>query len=419
MQMSVFKIFASGKKGIGTLLLLLLFPVALVAQNQSRETLERDRRRIETEIRLTNEMLQETRKSAEAGLNHLVILNAQISRRENLLSTLNKEIGSLNQEIDSQAREITRLGAELEELRSSYARMIRHAYNTRSGYQRLAFIFSSENFNQALRRLRYFQEYARHRKIQAEVIERSRQRLTAEIQKLENQRAEKQVLLGEQRRLIAELAGERTEQNRVVRDLRRRERELRERLRVQERSRQELQRSIERVIAEERRRSQEQARAEGRRVTPGAFALSPEEQVLSGNFAANKGRLPWPVERGVISGTFGVHPHPVLRNIQVVNNGVDFSTVPGALARSVFDGRVSRVITVPGAFYAVIIRHGEYLTVYSNLSRVTVSNGDRVTTRQVIGEVATNQEEGKTLLHFEIWLGNQKLNPAAWIASQR
>lgn len=419
MQMSVFKIFASGKKGIGSLLLLLLFPVALVAQNQSRETLERDRRRIETEIRLTNEMLQETRKSAEAGLSHLVILNAQISRRENLLSTLNKEIGSLDQEIDSQAREITRLGAELEELRSSYARMIRHAYNTRSGYQRLAFIFSSENFNQAVRRLRYFQEYARHRKIQAEVIERSRQRLTAGIQKLEKQRAEKEVLLGEQRRLIAELAGERTEQNRVVRDLRRRERELRERLRVQERARQELQRSIERVIAEERRRSQEQARAEGRRVTPGAFALSPEEQVLSGNFAANKGRLPWPVERGVISGTFGVHPHPVLRNIQVVNNGVDFSTVPGAQARSVFEGRVSRVITVPGAFYAVIIRHGEYLTVYSNLSRVSVSNGDRVSTRQVIGEIATNQEEGKTLLHFEIWLGNQKLDPAAWIASQR
>lgn len=419
MQKSVFRFFASGKKGIGTLLLFLLFPAALVAQNQSRETLESNRRRVESEIRLTNEMLQEARKSAEAGLNHLVILNAQISRRENLLSTLNKEISSLNQEITSQAREIARLGAELEALRSSYARMIRHAYNTRGGYQRLAFIFSSENFNQALRRLRYFQEYAHHRKIQAEVIERSRQRFTAEIQKLENQRAEKEVLLVEQRRLIAELADAQTEQNRVVRDLRRRERELREKLRVQERSRQELQRSIERVIAEERRRSQEQARAQGRQVTPGAFALSPEEQVVSGNFAANKGRLPWPVERGVISGNFGVHQHPVLRNIQVVNNGVDFSTVPGAKARAVFEGRVSRVITVPGAFYAVIIRHGEYLTVYSNLSRVSVSNGDRVSTRQVIGDIATNQEEGKTLLHFEIWLGNQKLDPAAWIASQR
>ena len=389
----------------------------IVVASQDREALERNRVQIEGEIRLINQMLQDARNSAEAGLSHLVILNTQINRRERLLETNRRDLATLDREITAQERELVRLGLELDELRYSFARMIRKAYITRSAYQRLAFIISSESFNQAHRRLIHLQDYARHRRVQAQVIERTQARLTLEIARLELQKDEKEQLVAEQARLIGELNREKSEQDRIVRDLRRRERELSERLRRQERARQDLQRSIERIIAEERRRAQEQARAAGRRVAPGEFPLSPEERTLSGNFAANRGRLPWPVEGGVISGTFGVHQHPVLRNIQVVNNGVDFSTTPGARARAVFEGRVSRVVTVPGAFYAVIIRHGEYLTVYSNLSRVLVNNGDRVTTRQDIGIVATNNREGNTVLHFELWHGNQKMNPQQWIAA--
>ncbi|HSV75976.1 MAG TPA: peptidoglycan DD-metalloendopeptidase family protein [Bacteroidales bacterium] len=391
----------------------------LEAQNQSREALERNRREIEGEIRLINQMLQETRSTAEVSLSHLVMLNTRINRRERLLVALGREMEAIEQQIAEQSRAVAELTARLNSIRDSYAKMIRYAYLNRSSYQRIAFLFSAESFNQAFLRLRYMREYARHRQLQAQRIISTQEKLKGEIEILEQRKSEQQILMAEHQRAVSELNREKSEQDRTVRNLRRRERDLTQRLRRQERARQELQRSIERIIAEERRRSQEQARAEGRRVVPGTFALSPEEQIISDNFAGNRGRLPWPVERGVISGTFGVHAHPVLRNIQIVNNGIDISTVPGARARAVFDGTVSRVVLVPGSFYAVIIRHGDFLTVYSNISQVNVSNGDRVTIRQEIGTVATDTGDGRTMIHFEIWQGNQKLDPAIWLATQR
>jgi len=391
----------------------------LSAQKQSREALERNRREIEGEIRLINQMLQETRKTTEVSLNHLVMLNTRINRRERLLVAIGREMEALEQQIAQQSKAVAELSAKLNSIRDSYAKMIRYAYLNRSRYQRMAFLFSAESFNQAYLRLRYMREYARHRQLQAQRIITTQEKLRDEIARLEQRKSEQETLMAEHQRIVSELNREKSEQNQTVRTLRRREQDLTQRLRRQERARRELQRSIERIIAEERRRSQEQARAEGRRVVPGTFALSPQEQIISDNFAANKGRLPWPVERGVISGTFGVHAHPVLRNIQIVNNGIDISTVPGAKARAVFDGTVSRVVLVPGAFYAVIVRHGDFLTVYSHISQVTVQSGDRVSIRQEIGTVATDPGDGKTMIHFEIWSGNQKLNPASWLATQR
>jgi len=412
-------IFRIKGRGIGLLLLCLLLPSALLAQTQSREALERDKQNIEREIRLINEMLQETKKSAEVSMNHLVMLNTQITRRESLVRAINNEINQINRRIDAQNNTIKELTRELEELRESYAKMVQYAWHTRSNYQRMAFLFSSKNFNQAYKRLRYLQEYARHRQLQAEKIVLTQEALKQEITRLEEQKQQQEKLRAEQQQAMQELSREKTEQDQTITQLRRKEQDLMRRLREQERARQELQRNIERIIAEERRRSQEQARAEGRTVTPGTFALTPEEQLLSNNFAGNRGKLPWPVERGVITGTFGEQPHPVLRNIKIVNNGIDIASVPGAKARVIFEGTVSRIITVPGAHYAVIVRHGEYLTVYSNLAQVTVKNGDKLSIRQEIGSVATDSRDGKTQLHLEIWKGNDKLNPADWIARQR
>ncbi len=398
---------------------LLLLPWAAPAQTQSREALERDKQNIEREIRLINEMLQETKKTAEVGMNQLVMLNTQITRRESLLRAINNEISLINRRIETQTRTIEELRQELEELRASYAKMVQYAWLTRSNYQRMAFLFSSNSFNQAYMRLRYLQEYARHRQLQAEKIVKTQKTLQQEIARLEEQKIQQEKLRAEQQQSMQELNREKGEQDQTIRQLRRREQELMQRLRQQERARQDLQHNIERIIAEERRRSQEQARAEGRTVTPGTYALTPEEQLLSNNFAENKGKLPWPVERGVITGSFGEQPHPVLRNIKIVNNGIDIASVPGAKARAIFEGTVSRVITVPGAYNAVIIRHGEYLTVYSNLAQVSVQSGDKVNIRQEIGTVATDSREGKTHVHLEVWKGNDKLNPADWIASQR
>ncbi|MEE4177234.1 MAG: peptidoglycan DD-metalloendopeptidase family protein [Bacteroides sp.] len=407
------------RKSASILLALCLLLIPAISKGQNREALERDKQNIEREIRLINEMLQETKKTAEVSMNQLVMLNTQITRRESLIRAINNEISQINRRIIEQNNTIETLTRELKELRESYANMVRYAYLTRSNYQRVAFLFSSRNFNQAYMRLRYLQEYAKHRQLQAEKIVKTQESLQEEIDRLEEQKKEQERLREEQQKTMQELSLEKNEQNQTINQLRQKEKDLMQRLREQERARQELQRNIERIIAEERRRSQEQARAEGRTVTPGTYALTPEEQLLSNNFAGNKGKLPWPVERGVITSTFGEHPHPVLRNIKIVNNGIDIASVPGATARAIFEGTVSRVITVPGAFYAVIMRHGEYLSVYSNLSHVSVKSGDKVNIRQEIGTIATDSREGKTQMHLEIWRGNDKLNPADWIARQR
>ncbi len=388
------------------------------ATGQTREELERDKQNLEREIRLTNELLMETQRTAEVSMGQLVMLNSQISRREQLLGTIQNEIRIINRRISSLTQSIALLESDLEELKASYAEMIRLAARNRDATQRMMFIFSSENFNQAYLRVRYLQQYGKHRRMQAEKIEETNLRMNEQLANLEQERNHQQALLARQRDEVRELTVEKASQERTVSDLKSREEQLMGQLQEHQQAARELQDAIRRVIEEERRRAQERAEAEGR-VTTDMFALTPEEQLLSDNFAGNRGKLPWPLERGVITSHFGEQPHPVLPGITISNNGIDISTSEGAMARAIFDGRVSRVISVPGGFYAVIIRHGEYLSVYSNLNEIFVAEGQHVGVREELGVVGTNQREAKTNLHLEIWKGNDKQNPASWIARQQ
>ena len=387
----------------------------LQSYGQSREELERDKQELEREISITSELLVETQRTAEANLSQLVMLNSQIQRREQLLGTLRNELRLIDRRITSLTRNIEELELELEELRAAYAEMVRFAARNSDATQRIMFIFSSENFNQAYLRMRYLQEYSRHRRQQAEQIQEKRSRISAQLEALEEEKSRQQVLLARRQEEVRELAVEKASQERTVSELKDQEQQLVSQLQRQERAARELESAIRRVIEEERRRARERAEAEGR-VTTDMYALTPEEQLLSDNFAGNRGSLPWPLERGVITRHFGEQPHPVLPGIMISNTGVDISTTEGARARSVFDGRVSRVINVPGGFYAVIISLGEYLSVYSNLGEVVVTNGQTVSTRDEIGVVGTNHRDAKTYLHLEIWKGNDKQDPAAWIA---
>lgn len=388
------------------------------SQAQSREELERNKEVIEQEIRLINQMLQETKRTAQVSVNHLVMLNNQINSRESLIRTLNNEIRLIDARVGTLSNQIETLTRELEALREAYANMVRQAYRNRDDMRSIMFVLSAGSFNQAVLRMRYMQQYARHRQLQAQKIQQTGEALLARRAELQAERQQQQRLLAQQQGELQSLAREKSDQDQTVAQLRRRERELLQRLRRQEQAARELQRSIERVIAEERRRAQELARAEGRS-TADMFALTPEERILSNNFAENRGKLMWPVERGIITSSFGEQPHPVLRGIRINNNGVEISTTQGARARAIFDGVVSRVISIPGGYYAVILRHGEYLTVYSNLSEVYVKNGDRVNMRQELGLVATEPREAKTQVNLQIWKGNDKLNPEHWIARQR
>lgn len=402
----------------GLVAIMLLMASGLTAQNPSRETLERDKQKIEQEIRLINQMLQETKKNAEVNIGQLVILNNQIKNRENLVSTLTNEISAINRRIQAYHHSIGELEQELEVLREAYVSMLRHAQRNRNAYQRVMFLFSSRDFYQALQRIKYFKQLARHRQVHGEKIIATQQALQEQIQALDRQKAEQQVLLAEHKAAMATLAREKNEQNRTVSQLRRKEKELTQRLQQQQKAANELQKAIQEVIAQEMRKAREAAEASGRKTTD-MFALTPEELLLSNNFSGNKGKLPWPLERGIITGHFGEQPHPVLPGIKISNNGIDISTTQGARARAIFEGTVTRVITIPGAYFAVIVRHGEYLTVYSHLSDVLVRSGDKVSVRQELGVVATDSRDAKTHLNLQIWHGNAKLNPAEWIARQR
>ena len=397
-----------------SLLLFLVFETT----GQTREELEQDKLNLEREIRLTNELLVETQRTAEVSMGQLVMLNSQINRREQLLGTIQNEIRIINRRISSLTQSIELLESDLEELKANYAEMVRLAARNRDATQRMMFIFSSDSFNQAYLRMRFLQQYGNHRRMQAEKIEETTLRMNDQLATLEQERNRQQTLLARQRDEVRELTVEKASQERTVSDLKTREEQLMSQLQEQRQAAQELQDAIRRVIEEERRRAQERAEAEGR-VTTDMFALTPEEQLLSDNFAGNRGSLPWPLERGVITSHFGEQPHPVLPGITISNNGIDISTSEGARARAIFDGRVSRVISVPGGFYAVIIRHGEYLSVYSNLSEVFVAQGQHISVREELGVVGTNPREAKTNLHLEIWKGNDKQNPASWIARQQ
>ncbi len=384
---------------------------------QDRQELERNKQQIEREIVLINQLLQETQSTAELNLSQLVITNNKIQSRKNLITSISNEIDFINRRINEINNEKEQLENELKALRESYARMIFYAQKNRNSYQRMMFLFSSRDFNQAYLRLRYLQQLTRHRQIQAEKIVETSDKLQQSVDQLEEQKQEQQELLVRQNEEISVLNQERNEQAKNVDRLKSKEKELMQQLREQEKAAQDLQRAIQEVIAEERRRAAEAAREQGRSVSE-AFRLTPEERLLSDNFAENKGKLPWPLERGIITGSFGEQPHPVLPGITIVNNGIDISTTQGSAARAIFEGTVSRVLNIPGG-YAVIVRHGEYLSVYSNLSEVFVNNGQRVLPGDEIGIAATDTREAQTFVHLEIWYGNKKQNPADWITRQR
>ena len=324
----------------------------------------------------------------------------------------------LDNQIVTTGSEITNLEHKMSQLKEEYANMIRFAQRNRGSYQRMMFVFASSDFNQAYKRLKYLQQYSENRKKQAALIDSTQNQLVSKKQVLEVQKVEKISLRNSELKQKQSLEEDKKEQDRVLANLQDREKKLKKQLAEKQKAKKKLDRAIDDLIRKEIASAKKKATASGKKNVTSAnvFSLTPEAQKLSSNFVGNKGKLPWPVEKGNISSSFGEHPHPELRGIVVKNNGVDIRSSANSQARSVFDGEVSGVITIPGANSAVIIRHGEYLSVYSNLESVFVKKGDKVTTRQKIGNVYTDTEEGLTELHLEIWKGTVKLDPAGWLA---
>ncbi|MDP2887353.1 MAG: peptidoglycan DD-metalloendopeptidase family protein [Bacteroidota bacterium] len=396
-------------------LLILLVVLSVTSYGQSLDDLRKKKEKTNEEIKYTNRLLEEAKKNEKQTLNKYKILNKQIELRTSLITGINSEVGVLADFIDQNAWLVSSLNADLEELKREYAGMIQFAQRNQTNYSKVLFLLSADSFNQAYKRLMYLRQYAEYRKKQAELIQWLRDLVQVKVKNLERQRTEKETLLQSKKREADQLNKEKKQQGQNLTKLQQQQKDFQKKLREQQRIDAQLSREIQKIIEEEIKRAQKKAKDDGKTGT--AYEMTPEQKLVSGQFEQNKRRIPWPVERGVITDRFGVHEHPVLKNIQVRNNGIDISTAQGSTARSVFAGEVSRVFMVSGGNTAVIIRHGIYLTVYSNLVNVQVKSGDKVSVKQTIGTVATDNEDGdKTVLKFQIWKENVKLNPEEWIA---
>ena len=301
----------------------------------------------------------------------------------------------------------------MDELKAEYAHLIQQAYKNRDSYDKLMFIFSASNFNQAYKRVKFIQQYTSYREKQAEAIKLKSEDLIELNESLAVKKQKKQALATEKNKEKKKLNENITISNKTLTSLQQNEKELKKQLKQQVKQREKINKAIDRIIAEEIRKSKD--------TNSGNFVLTPEAKELSSKFSKNKGKLPWPTEKGIITGTFGVHNHPVLPGIKVENNGIDITTEKGSSVRAVFTGTVSAVLDFQHMGKAVIINHGSYRTVYSNLNDVLVEQGQQIDTRQFIGTVLTNKQTGKTEAHFEILFINNKgafvkQNPSVWIS---
>jgi septal ring factor EnvC (AmiA/AmiB activator) len=388
--------------------------ISFAQQKETKNELENKKKQLQKDIEYTNELLNETKKNKKLSLNQLVTLNKKISAREELINTINREIALLDKQVKEKNNNIQKLQTELDKLKQDYAKMIYYAYKNQNAYDRLVFIFASKDFEQAYMRMKYLQQYSSFRKKQAEAITNKRQELNTSLQELELKKSDKRVLLGSEITEKQNLSVEKSEKESVLTSLQRQESELKKELEKKRKDAQKIQQAIQRIIQKELELAQKKASANNKPKSD-KLVLTPESLELSNSFANNKGKLPWPVAKGIISERFGTHPHPLMPNIDVNNNGLDISTNTGALARAVFDGEVTGVATIPGAGQIIIIRHGEFLSVYANLKDVYVKGGDKITTKQNIGSILQDADDSKTILHIEIWKGQTKLDPESWL----
>lgn len=380
---------------------------------QSLEELRKQKEKTASEIEYINNLLKETNSNAKASLNRLAVLERQIKLQDNLINNITGEIGYLDASIQQNSRRIDSLSKELESVKLKYASMIRYAQRNQNSNNQLLFLFSSQDFNQAYKRFIYLRQYSDYRRKQAERIADFKNSISNQLLAFNLQKEEKKSLLVAKVNQTKIIEKQKSQQNDVYSELRQKEKDLKKKLENQRKSELRLQQEIERVIAEEARKSNRKSSKET------GFALTSEEKILSGDFNKNQGKLPWPVQRGLITDHFGEHPHAVLKYVIIRNSGIDITTQANAKARSIFKGEVTKVVAIPGGNMAVIIRHGNYLTVYSNLSDVFVKAGQHVDLKEEIGRIFTDQsDDNKTVLKFQLWRENTKLDPENWLSRQ-
>ena len=398
-----------------------LFAVGAFAQ-RTKESLEKEINALQQEIETANKLLRETSKSKEVTLNQVSLMDKKIKNRQKLINAYNEQIQVLDQHIRSGEKNIKTLNGELRKLRQEYSKMVQFAYKNRSRYDQLEFLFASEDFNQAMQRSRYIQQFASARKTKMDQIANTQKKVKGEVETQKKNKEQQAALLADEKLQQEALLKEKAELNAQVASLKKKEGNIQKNIKEKQAQAKKFQQEIDKIIAEEIRKANERAAKEtkgtdkGRSTSPDKMALTPSERLISTSFSANRGSLPWPVERGVVSSSYGKHASAISDKVTITNNGIDIVTTENAKARCVFEGVVVSVVKPSASNIGVIIRHGDYFTVYSQLDEVYVNRGDKVKTKQDIGKVHTDRGEGKTELHFELRQGTDCLNPGLWLA---
>lgn len=436
-------------------------PAQKDGKNNHTNQLVNKQKKIKEEIREINEILQVTKSNKKSSIGRLVNINMKLEKRQELILTISQQISQINRDIKNNENQIGALTGNLEKLKKEYARMIVFAQRNQDAYSVLMFIFAAESFSQAYSRLKYVQQYSEFRKKQALEIIETQTRLLAKLNELRQQRREKNSLLGIEEDEKKTLSSEKEEQEQVLTELQKKEKELKAELEKKKQETIQLQAEIRRQIELEMKRKAEEAAEEARLLAkkekereakereereakkrddkkrplppvakavekpapekplPDATELSEAAVALSADFSNNRGKLPWPIPKGIICEGYGEHEHPAIKGFMMFNNGLEICSAKGSQARAVFAGEVTSIAISPTGGKLVIIRHGEYLSVYCNLEHILVKTGDKVSVKQPIATVMYDEEEGKSSMNFQIWKGQKTMDPGGWLLNAR
>ena len=395
---------------IKILLIILLIPQIFVAQTQKISELENKRKILKEEILKINSLLIDNSKKKKNAFSDLENLTFKIIRKEELIKLTNQQINLLNSDVKKNEEKIEKLNIEILRARKDYAKMIFNSYKSRLKESRLMFLLSSQNFLQAFKRSKYFDQFSKSRREIASSIQSNVKNVKASNDTLKIKISQKEYLIESNENEKKKLSNEKKDQNNLINSLSKRESSYKKQINDKQKQALLLDKEIDRLIKEAIRESNKNSSST-------IFSLTPEGKALAESFSNNKGNLPWPVERGIVIQKFGLQTHPVVRTTKIKSNGIVIATNENANVRTVFKGKVLSILKFKGSNLTVLIQHGNYISVYKNLSKVYVNKGQDVESLEIIGQVFSNNSNSKTTLQFSIFNNTTALDPYLWIAN--
>lgn len=387
---------------------LLMFSQLILSQT-TRKQLESQKAAIQKELKQINELLFKNKKQKAETFSDIEKLTLKIERKQEFIKLTNKQINLLNKDLQENQKKQDQLSIELSQVRSAYKELILQSYKARSGKNRLMFVLSSETFFQAFKRTQYIKQYAVYRKAQANKILKLSEELNKVKEELNERKQIKQQLLNDNRLTQKSLENEKKQADEIAFRLRKEEKKYKKNILAKQRERTRIDKQIDKLIRDAIAASNKSKEKSD------SFTLTPEAIALEKNFELNKGKLPWPVSRGVVIQKFGTQPHPVVKTAKIKSNGIVIATEKSAKVKTVFKGKVLSVLRFKGSNPTILIQHGNYITAYKNLYKVYVTKGDDLQSGEVIGEVFTNSSTGESSIQFSIFKRTTALNPLSWI----